>query len=93
MTPVLATASLLARIQAVPRSVWIDLAIAIGVLVGAVIVLRRIAKMNKVILGVIVVLILTFIGFNWIYERSEPAWATPVVSKLADFLPTKGAMK
>jgi hypothetical protein len=49
--------------------------------------------MNKIVLGVGVFLVLTFIGFNWIYQRSEPSWATPVVSKLATFFPTKDAMK
>jgi hypothetical protein len=46
--------------------------------------------MNKVVLGVIVAVGLSFVGFSWIYERNEPDWATPVVSRLADFFPSKG---
>jgi hypothetical protein len=30
------------------------------------------------------------VGFQWIYERNEPKWATPVVEKLANFFPSKG---
>jgi len=47
--------------------------------------------MNKVVLTVIVLIVLSTIGFNWIYQRNEPAWATPVVEKLAGFFPSKGA--
>ena len=31
------------------------------------------------------------IGFNWIYERNEPAWATPTVTWLGGFFPGKGS--
>ncbi len=88
-----ATSSVLDRIRAVPSGVWLRIAIAIAALVAVVIVLRKVAKMNKVILGVIVFVVCTFVGFNWIYQRNEPAWATPVISKLATFFPTKDSMK
>ncbi|MCW5549526.1 MAG: hypothetical protein KIT44_11240, partial [Opitutaceae bacterium] len=55
------------------------------------ILLKKIAGMNKAILGAIVFVLVTVIGFQWIYERNEPAWATPVVEKLANFFPSKGS--
>jgi hypothetical protein len=81
------------RLGEVPAEFWVKLALGIAVLIGVVIVLRKLAKVNKVVLGVIIALILTFIGFNWIYERNEPAWATPVVQWLANYFPSKGAIK
>ena len=84
-----ATTPLLGRLQAVPADVWLKIGIAVAALVVAVIILRKVAKMNKVVLGIIVFMVCTFIGFNWIYERNEPAWATPVISKIATFFPSK----
>ena len=46
--------------------------------------------MNKAVLGAIVFVLVTVISFQWIYERNEPDWATPVVEKLANFFPSKG---
>lgn len=77
------------RMKQIPQEFWVKLAIGIGVLVLAVVLLRKIARINKVVLGVGAMLVLTFIGFSWIYERNEPAWATPVVQWLAGFFPTK----
>lgn len=69
---------------------WIKMGIAVVALVVLVIVLRKVAKMNKVLLSVIVFIVVTVVGFNWIYERNEPEWATPAVNWLAGFFPTKG---
>ncbi len=63
---------------------------AVVVVIGTVIFLRKVAKMNKVILTVVVGLMVTIVGFNWIYERDEPTWASPAVNFLSGFFPTKG---
>lgn len=60
-------------------------------IVAAVIVVRRVAHMNKVVLAVIAFVVVTIVGFNWIYERNEPAFLTPVINKIAPFLPSKGS--
>jgi hypothetical protein len=72
---------------------WIKIGIAVLVLIGVVIALRKLAKMNKVILTIVVLLVLSIVGFNWIYERNEPAWATPAVNWLANYFPTKDAIQ
>ena len=78
------------RLKQIPFEFWWKLALGILALVALVFVLRKVAKMNKFLLGMIVFLALTFLGFNWIYERNEPAWASPAVSWLAEFFPSKG---
>ena len=78
------------RLREIPTEFWVKLGLGILAIIVAVVVLRKIAKINKVVLGMIVVLALSFIGFNWIYERNEPGWATPVVNWLAEYFPTKG---
>ena len=78
------------KLKQIPPAFWMKVGIAVLALVVAVIVMRKLAGMNKVVLTVIVLIILSTVGFNWIYERNEPSWATPVVEKLAGFFPTKG---
>ncbi len=43
------------------------------------------------VLAIIAFVIFTVVGVNWIYERNEPAFMTPIVDKIAPFLPSKGA--
>ena len=78
------------KLQRVPVQFWLKAALAIVIFIVGVIALKKIAGMNKAILGAIVFVLFTVIGFRWIYERNEPAWATPVVEKLANFFPSKG---
>lgn len=79
------------KLQKVPPAFWLKLGIAVVALIVAVILLRKVAQMNKIVLTIIVLVVFSTIGFSWIYERNEPAWATPVVEKLAGFFPSKGS--
>jgi hypothetical protein len=78
------------KLQQIPAEFWIKMGIGVIALIVVVFVLRKVAKMNKVLLGVGVFLVATIVGFNWIYERNEPKWATPAVEWLSGFFPTKG---
>ena len=89
----LAAATTMNRIESIPTGVWLRIAAAVAALVVLVVVLRKVAHMNKVVLAIVTLLILSIIGFNWIYERNEPAWATPVIEKLSGFFPNKNSMK
>jgi len=90
--PPLASATL-DKLAKVPTSFWIMAACIVGAIIGLVIFIRFLRGMNKIVLAIIVMVILTVVGFNWVYERNEPAALTPVVDVLAQFLPTKGAYK
>lgn len=83
-------ASALDKLKQIPPAFWLRVGIAIAVVVLVIFLLRKVAAMNKFILFIVVALAMVIIGFNWIYQRTEPAWATPVVEKLATFLPSKG---
>jgi hypothetical protein len=86
-----APAPAIEKIKHIPPAFWWKMGLAIAIFVAAIILLRKVARMNKVVLTIIVLIVMSTIGFNWIYQRNEPAWATPVVEKLAGFFPTKGA--
>ena len=86
-----AQAPALEKLKQIPPSFWWKIGIAVLAVIVAIYLLRKVAGMNKVVLAVIVFVVLTFIGFNCIYQRNEPAWATPVVEKLAGFFPSQGS--
>jgi hypothetical protein len=81
----------LEKLQKIPTRFWIYVGIAIAVIIAAIIVLRKLAHVNKIVLAVIVLIAGSTIGFNWIYDRNEPKWATPAVEWLAQFFPSKGS--
>ena len=81
------------RLSQIPTEFWLKLLLGVAILAGAVIVLRRLARLNKVVLAIGVLLVLSFVGFSWIYERNEPAWATPAVQWLAHYFPSKETVK
>ncbi len=80
------------KLGQIPMEFWLKAGAAVLIVVVTVLVLRRVAKVNKVVLTVVCGLVLSIVGFSWIYERNEPRWATPVVRWLATFLPSKGTV-
>jgi len=83
--------SALEKVQSVPPATWVKLGIAIAAIVAVVAVLRAVAKMNKVILGVVVVVTISIVFFSWVYNRNEPRWLTPIIEKIAPFFPSAGS--
>ncbi len=79
------------KLKDIPPSTWLKIGIGIAAVVVAVILLRKLAKMNKVVLGVIVFVVGTIVFFNWVYYRKEPAFMTPVINKIAPFFPSAGS--
>ena len=80
----------LEKLQAVPSRFWINSAIFI---IGgwiAIMLFRHAAKMNRLVLVMIIGLVCTTVGFQWIYERNEPQFLTPYINLIAPFFPSKG---
>ncbi|OIR06441.1 hypothetical protein GALL_113560 [mine drainage metagenome] len=86
---VLASASI-DKLRQVPMSFWFNVAIVIVGFVGGIWILRRIREMNKIILMILICLFLSMVGFNWIYQRNEPHFLTPLIDRIAPFFPSKG---
>ncbi len=79
------------KLQAVPASFWIKVGLVVLAIVAVVIVLRGVAGTNKVVLAVVAFMVFTIVGVNWIYERNEPKFMSPIIEKMAPFFPSKGA--
>jgi apolipoprotein N-acyltransferase len=77
------------KLRDVPPDLWLKLALGVAVLIAVVIVLRKVADINRFVLLGLALFASTVIGFNWIYERNEPAFATPFVAVVSGFFPAK----
>lgn len=84
-------ASALQKASALPSSFWLKLALCLVGFIVAVLLLRWLAGVNKILMAVVALMIVSITGFQWIYERNEPEFLTPVVEKIAPFFPSKGA--
>jgi amino acid transporter len=83
--------SALEKAQSIPPATWLKLGIAVAAIVAVVVVLRAVAKMNKILLGVAVFVTVTIVFFSWVYNRNEPRWMSPVIDKIAPFFPSAGS--
>jgi amino acid transporter len=88
---ILFAATTIEKLNAVPRQTWLNIGLGVLIFIAAIMVLRVVAKMNKIILWIVVGVVLTMVGFNWIYSRNEPKFLTPVVDKIAPFFPSGAA--
>jgi amino acid transporter len=82
----------LEKLQQVPPRTWWLIAAGVGAFFLVVVLIRLAGQVNKFLLGGIVVIVVFVVGMEWVYDRNEPAWATPFVDALASsgFLPTAG---
>jgi hypothetical protein len=88
---ILAAVTTLEKLQKIPPAFWAKVGLAVLAVIVAVILLRKLLQVNK-----IVVMAVLFIGgglmfFNWIYYRTEPKALTPLFNKIAPFFPSAGA--
>lgn len=68
-----------------PPATWIKIGIVVAAIVIVVVIVPKIFKMNKIILGVTVFVACTIVFFSWISQRNEPKFLTPLIDKLVPF--------
>src|SRR5579871_2557771 len=81
----------LEKLQKIPPAFWYKLAIGVAIVIAAFIILRRLLKVNKFVLGGAAFISCGLIWFNWIYHRNEPKFLTPLIDRIAPFFPSEGA--
>ncbi len=79
------------KLQTLKPDVWMKIGIGVGGFILAILLWRRIMKMNKIIAAVIVFVVTTVVFFSWVYNRNEPKFLTPLVERIAPFFPSAGA--
>jgi len=80
------------KLERVPVEFWLKMFSIVAIFALSLVLIRSISQMNKVVLTVSVILIVTVLGFNWVYERNEPKILTPAINFIAPFFPSKGTI-
>jgi hypothetical protein len=75
----------LEAIKTMPTKTWITLGIVIATIVVVFVIVPKIFKMNKIVLGVIVMVVTSIVFFSWVKQRNEPKILTPFIDMLAPF--------
>lgn len=78
------------KLKTLPPDVWLKIGIVIVSFVAAILIFRRVMKMNKVVVGVIIFVVGTIVFFNWVYYRKEPKFMKPFIDRIAPFFPSAG---
>lgn len=87
----LLAATAVEKLQTLKPDVWLKIGIAVVAFVAAILIFRRVMKMNKIIAGVVVFVVVTVVFFSWVYNRNEPKFLTPLVERIAPFFPSAGS--
>ena len=77
------------KLKHVPKDTWINLGLCMLAVVVVVRVWRTLKKLNDYAPYIAAAIAAGGIMSYWVYERTEPAFLTPVVEPLAKVLPTK----
>ncbi len=86
-----AATTTLERLQKIPPSFWMKVGLGVAGVIIVFIIIQKVLKVNKFVLGGVVFIGVGLIGFNMIYHRTEPKFLTPLVDRIAPFFPAAGA--
>jgi hypothetical protein len=86
-----AAATTLEKLQKIPPAFWAKVGLGVAAVIVVFIVIQKVLKINKFVLGGAIFIGLGLVGFNWIYHRTEPKFLTPIVDRIAPFFPSAGA--
>ncbi len=79
------------KLSKVPPLFWVKVVGAILAFVVAILILRKLMELNKVLVIAVSIISFSILWFQWIYERNEPAFMTPIIEPMSQFFPSKGA--
>jgi hypothetical protein len=82
--PLLAVTALEAM-KELPANTWLRIGIVVAVLIVVLIIIPKVLKMNKIVLGVIVFVTGTIILCTWVTQRNEPKFLTPLIDYIVPF--------
>jgi hypothetical protein len=76
------------KLRHVPLKNLANLGLAILILVVAVFLIKRAAKMNRIILVIVGTMIVIVVTMTWVYQRNEPKVLSPVIDFVRPFFPS-----
>lgn len=79
----------LQKIRHLPTETWINVAICVAGILVILRLWRTLKALNDYGPYLACAVVASGVFFYWVYTRTEPAFLTPVVEKLAPFFPTQ----
>jgi hypothetical protein len=86
-----AAATTLDKLKTIPPAFWGKVGLGIAAVIVVFIIIQKVLKINKFVLGGIIFIGGGLIWFNWIYHRTEPKFLTPLIDRIAPFFPSAGS--
>lgn len=84
---ILLAATALEKMKETDLMVWGKFALIILGFIVAVLILKKLADVNKYLMFAVLVVGGSIVLINWSYNRTEPKFLTPVIDAIAPFLP------
>ena len=69
-----------------PADFWLRLALIFAVVLAVLWVLRAVHRFSKTLYWLLLGFLVSGFGYNWVWKRGEPPWATPVVERVASWM-------
>jgi len=81
----------LEKLQGVSGQFWLKVILAFILLAVAISVIKKAMGVNRIFMVIICMVVCGLCGVYWTYERTEPAFLTPIIEPIArsGFLPQK----
>ena len=75
--------------QQLPDGDWLRFGILLLVLLSTLWLVRLVSKVNRYVMLVVFIFGGTLLMANWVHNRNEPSFLTPVVDAVAPWFPAK----
>jgi len=81
--------SAIEKVRNLPTKDLANLGLIVLILIVAIFIIKQAAKMNRFVLGMIILVTMMVVCFTWVYQRNEPKMLTPLIDGIAPFFPHK----
>ncbi len=75
--------------EKLPPDFLMKTAVFLGIVAVIVLAVKAYQSSNKILLSIGIFMVVGIVFFNWIYNRNEPEFLTPIIEPLSNFFPTK----
>jgi MFS superfamily sulfate permease-like transporter len=79
--------SAIEKIQHLPKKNLINLGLAALLVLVVIVLIKLAARMNKFLLGMIILVTFLVLMLTWVHERNEPKFLTPFINTIAPYVP------
>lgn len=79
--------SAIEKIRHLPKKNLVNLGLATLLVLVVIVLFKVAARMNKFVLGIIILVTLMVLMLTWVHERNEPKFLSPIIDAIAPYVP------